>query len=318
MMKKIEPVILKLEGGLGNQLFQLAAGYFLAAKLNSNLHVDQYAIPFTTVHGENGSGFEPFESLVLPNSRRVHLLPDLPSKFMTFFARRNLLVKKLLMKFRLYRSNPDKLELFLEVNDVKSNSEFFSIEKAMKLHGNFQSWEIVEKASEYGFPKILRLKDVPKWVLELEKTIDFKNAMVLHFRVGDDTRTNRNFRQPEIGYYLEAIRVLNSMRKFSRIFVLSDDIPRVREMFGAQLGDDFDYLEMPNESSPAERLYVLSLFGGIVCANSTFCGWAAWTIYNSGGEVVVPVPYSDGPILGSRDFPPQWQRLDKISGKIVT
>jgi hypothetical protein len=89
-------------------------------------------------------------------------------------------------------------------------------------------------------------------------------------------------------------------------------------MFGAQLGDDFDYLEMPNESSPAERLYVLSLFGGIVCANSTFCGWAAWTIYNSGGEVVVPVPYSDGPILGSRDFPPQWQRIDKISGKIVT
>jgi hypothetical protein len=317
-MRTRAPVILKLEGGLGNQLFQLAAGYFSAAKLETDLYLDQYSIPFTTVHGESANGFDPFEPIVLPNSRRVHLLPDLPSKFMTFFARRNLLVKMLLMKFRLYRSNPDRLELFLEANELKSSTEFLRIEKAMKLHGNFQSWEIVEKASEYGFPRILRLKDIPKWVLELEQTIDFKNSIVLHFRVGDDTRTNHNFRQPEIRYYLEAIGVLNSKRRFSRIFVLSDDIPRVREMFGAQLGDDFDYLEMPSESLPAERLYVLSLFGGIVCANSTFCGWAAWTIYNSGGEVVVPVPYSDGPILGSRDFPPQWHRLDKISGKIVS
>ena len=65
-------------------------------------------------------------------------------------------------------------------------------------------------------------------------------------------------------------------------------------------------------------LYVLSLFGGIVCANSTFCGWAAWSIANSGGEVVVPVPYSNGPVLGSRDFPPNWIKLNKHSGAEVS
>jgi hypothetical protein len=101
------------------------------------------------------------------------------------------------------------------------------------------------------------------------------------------------------------------------VYVLSDDINRVKNMFGRELGKDFQYLGMPNESSPAERLYVLSLFGGIVCANSTFCGWAAWSISNSGGEVVVPVPYSDGPVLGSRDFPSNWIKLDKYSGEEV-
>ena len=85
-------------------------------------------------------------------------------------------------------------------------------------------------------------------------------------------------------------------------------------MFGAQLGEDFHYLEMPDTASPAERLYVLSQFGGIVCANSTFCGWAAWSIYNSGGEVIVPLPYSDGLVLGSRDFPSKWVQLDKSNG----
>jgi hypothetical protein len=313
-MKKSKPVVLKLEGGLGNQLFQLAAGYYLAANLDAELHLDQYSIPLTTVHGETGSGFEPFEALRLPNSRRVRLLPELPSIFIVKLAKQNMFIKRLATKVRLITSNPDKLKLFLESNEAKSTADFFEIDTPMKLHGNFQSWEIVGKAAQYGFPRMFRLRNTPQWITELEKTLDFKNSIVLHFRVGDDTRTNYSFKQPEIAYYLEALRIIKLKKKVSSIYILSDDIPRVKEMFGDKFGEEFHYLEMPNESSAGERLYVLSLFGGIVCANSTFCGWAAWAIYNSGGEVVVPVPYSDGPVLGSRDFPSKWIKLDKHSG----
>jgi hypothetical protein len=175
----------------------------------------------------------------------------------------------------------------------------------------------VEKAAQLGFPRILRLRVKPQWIDELEKKFDFTNSLVLHFRVGDDARTNFNFKQPRIEYYLEALKVINLKRKFKNTFILSDDVSRVRDSFGDKLGEDFQYLEMPVQSSPAERLYVLSLFGGIVCANSTFCGWAAWSIYNSGGAVIVPVPYADGPVLGSRDFPSSWHQLDKFSGEIV-
>ncbi|MDO8646055.1 MAG: hypothetical protein Q7R42_05685 [Candidatus Planktophila sp.] len=311
------PVVLKLEGGLGNQLFELAAGYYLAAKLDSELHLDQYSIPLTTVHGETGCGFEPFGALQLPNSRSVRLLPELPSSFIINLAKRSTFIKRSAIKMRLFRSNPNKLKLFLESNEARSTAEFFEIDTPMKLHGNFQSWEIVERAAQCGFPRIFRLRNTPQWIIELENTVDFKNSIVLHFRVGDDTRTNHNFRQPEIGYYLEALRIIKSKRKVSNIYILSDDIPRVKEMYGDKFGEDFHYLEMPNESSAGDRLYVLSLFGGIVCANSTFCGWAAWSIYNSGGEVVVPVPYSDGPVLGSRDFPSKWHQLDKNLGTIV-
>ena len=311
------PVVLKLEGGLGNQLFELAAGYYLAAKLESDLHLDQYSIPLTTVHGETGSGFEPFEALELPNAKSVRLLPALPSGFIVKLAKRNLFIKRLAIKMRLFTSNPDKLKLFLETNEARSTAKFFEIDTPLKLHGNFQSWEIVEKAAQYGFPRIFRLRNTPQWIIELEKKIDFKNSVVLHFRVGDDTKTNYNFRQPEIVYYLEALRIIKSKRKGSSVYILSDNIPRVKEMFGDKFGEDSHYLEMPKESSAGERLYVLSLFGGIVCGNSTFCGWAAWSIYNSGGEVVVPVPYSDGPVLGSRDFPSKWHQLDKHFGNIV-
>jgi hypothetical protein len=316
-MEKPNQVILKLEGGLGNQLFQLAAGYHLAARINSNLLIDQYSIPLTTVHDERGFGFSEFEIDQLPSGSKIVILKSLPSKLLAKWAKRIPNVKKLLLKIRICTSNPQKLSHFFELNEVSSKSDFFDINIPVKLHGNFQSWEIVAKAAQYGFPKILHLKESPNWIKALEENIDFKKSIVLHFRVGDDTRANYNFKQPDITYYLAALNILRAKKGFSSIYVLSDDINRVKDIFGNKLDKDFQYLDMPNESSPAERLYVLSLFGGIVCANSTFCGWAAWSISNSGGEVVVPVPYSDGPVLGSRDFPSNWIKLDKYSGAEV-
>lgn len=317
-MEEPNHVILKLEGGLGNQLFQLAAGYLLAAKINSNLLIDQYSIPLTTVHGEKGFGFNEFDIDQLPNGNKIVILKNLPSELLTKSARKIPNIKKLLLKIRMRTSNPQGIMHFFELNEVSSVSDFLKINSSAKLHGNFQSWDIVEKAARYGFPRKFRLLNLPEWIIQLEKQINFNNSFVLHFRVGDDTRANYNFNQPDISYYLAALQILRAKKDFARIYILSDDINRVKDMFGNKLDKDFQYLAMPDESSPAERLYVLSLFGGIVCANSTFCGWAAWSISNSGGEVVVPVPYSDGPVLGSRDFPSNWIKLDKYSGAEVS
>jgi hypothetical protein len=316
-MGKPNQVILKLEGGLGNQLFQFAAGYFLAVRNSSDLLVDQYSIPLTTVHGENEFGFGEFTFSPLPKNKKIVFLKSLPSKSLTKWAKRIPILKKLLLKIRMRTSNLQGLPLFIETNEVYSKHDFLKANGSVKLHGNFQSWEIVEKAAQYGFPRILRLKSEPNWINTLEEKIDFKKSIVLHFRVGDDTRVNYNFKQPDISYYLAALRILRAKKNFSGVYILSDDTNRVQDLFGSKLDKEFQYLAMPDESTPAERLHVLSLFGGIVCANSTFCGWAAWSISNSGGEVIVPVPYSDGPVLGSRDFPFNWIKLDKYSGTEV-
>jgi hypothetical protein len=313
-MLKVNQVILKLEGGLGNQLFQFAAGYFVAAKNNSDLLIDQYSIPLTTVHGEKGIGFSEFEINQLPGSKSIILSRNLPNKFLTKWAKRYPIAKRVLLKARMWTSNPRRLSLFTETNEESSKEDFLKIQDSVKLHGNFQSWEIVVNAAQYGFPRVLRLRDTPNWINQLQKKIHFSKSIVLHFRVGDDTRTNENFKQPDISYYLAAVQVLRTKKVFTMVYIMSDDIIRTKKMFGNELDKDFQYLEMPANSSPAERLYILSLFGGIVCANSTFCGWAAWSISNSGGEVIVPIPYSDGPVLGSRDFPHNWIKLDKNSG----
>jgi hypothetical protein len=318
VMEEKNPVVLKLEGGLGNQLFELAAGFYLAAKLSTELQLDQYSIPITTVHGETCNGFS---ELVIPsplNSKGITLLEGLPSKGIVRLTKRSKIAKKVILKVRMFSSNRHKLQLFLESNELDSKKEFFEIQFPMKLHGNFQSWDIVERAAQNGFPRILSLREVPNWIESLEKTIDFKQSIVLHFRVGIDARNNYSFKQPNVSYYLAALDILRDKKNFVGVYILSDEIERVKEMFGSKLDKDFHYLAMPAESSPAERLYVLSLFGAIVCANSTFCGWAAWSISNAGGEAVVPIPYSDGLVLGSRDFPSNWIKLDKYTGAVVS
>lgn len=310
-------VVLKLEGGLGNQLFQLAAGYYVASKLNTELILDQYSIPLTTVHGEKRNGFEQFEIPPLPSKKSIVYLDALPKKLAVFLARRSLIIKKILIKLRMSASNPEKLALFLETNSANSTKDLLKIDIPMKLHGNFQSWTIVEKASEFGFPKVLRLCEIPVWIKTLENDLDIRDGIALHFRVGLDARRNYNFRQPKMKYYLKALELLKNRRNPKGIYVLSDNIEQTKDLFRDKIDVQIRYLEMPDDSSPAERMYVLSLFGGIICANSSFCGWAAWSIYNSGGDVIVPVPYSDGQVLGSRDFPSTWIQLDKYTGDIV-
>ena len=154
-MNESVPVILKLEGGLGNQLFELAAGYYLAAKLKTELQLDQYSIPLTTVHGEKRNGFEEFAISPPPSSKSISILKGLPSRGAVSLTKRSQIAKKLVLKLRMFTSNQHNLRLFLESNDFSSKDEFLKIDVPMKLHGNFQSWEIVEKAAQYGFPRIL-------------------------------------------------------------------------------------------------------------------------------------------------------------------
>ena len=310
-MNACEPVTIKLEGGLGNQIFQIAAGYYLAAKLKTSLLIDQYSIPITTAHGESRCGFEEFQNLILPGDSKVTILSDLPHQINILLAKRYKLAKRILLKLRFEKDLKQYKSLFKESNNIGECENFFNIQEPVRLHGNFQSWKIVVEASKLGFPEILQLKTTPFWVLKMKEEIDFRNSVALHFRVGDDTVANLNFKQPSIGYYLEALNVLKKFDYHSQIYVLSDDISRVKNLYGHKLPKETHFLEMPIEATPAERLYVLSLFGSIVCANSTFCGWAAWSIYNSGGKVVVPIPYSDGATLGSRDFPNSWIQIDK-------
>lgn len=308
------PIILKIEGGLGNQLFQFSAGFYLAAKLNRDLVIDQYSIPLSTHHGEKQLGFAEFVWPQLPGQKSIKVLPLTPNAFTARVAARNETFKRVLVKLRMFTSNPHSLPIFSETDDIQ---DFLTLSEARKIHGNFQSWKIVEAASALGFPRGFELRHVSDWILEDLKQRDLTNSIAVHFRVGADALGNRSFSQPTTQYYREALAILGASAEMSNVFVLSDDLDLAKEKFGGILGKDCHFVYQPDSAPPAEKIFHLSKFKNIICANSTFCGWAGWAIGNSGGKVVVPVPYSDTLALGSRDFPNDWIKLSKKTGSQV-
>lgn len=311
----LPPVTLKLEGGLGNQLFEFAAGFYLASKLGVGLLVDQYSIPISTKHEERDSGIQEFR-FELPSKESLIVFQDsLPSSTNIFVSRKVEHYRRFLMKMRMIRNNPFSLPVFRETNDQNIWSELKKIDCPVRLHGNFQSWKVVEEAARIGFSRKFELRKVSKAVLDFLQFLNPKDSAFVHFRLGQDAQNNRHFSQPTMNYYHHAIKAIESRMKLRDVYAVSDNWEVFRLNFMPELGRSIKYLDFPEIFTPSEKLFILSQFGGVVCANSTFCGWAAWNIYNHGGTVVVPVPYSNGPVPGSRDFPKSWIKLEKVSGR---
>ena len=314
-MNMNKPVILKLEGGLGNQLFEFAAGYYLAAKLDTDLVLDQFGIPLTNHGREQGLGFGAYEWPLINGRHNLVTLPEVISASTMKLAKKSSLFEKGILKYRLHASNIYQLPIYRE---TENDSDFFDIDHSVKLHGNFQSWKIVEEASKFGFPRVFSLKETDGWVSKFTSSTNLKSSLAIHFRLGQDSLDNIEFSQPSAEYYLKAIELLSFEARPQDIYVFSDDIDLAKERYSHLFGDRCHFISPPTSESPAQKQFVLSQFGALICANSTFCSWAGWTIANNGGQVVVPVPFSDSQKKGSRDFPKTWTKLSKFSGDIVT
>lgn len=310
-MKNKQPsVTLKLEGGLGNQLYEYAVGFLLAARLNVDLRIDQYVIPLSTVHGESLSSLPEFDLPALPHSKETIFLPRVPRNVTTTASRRFPLIKKIAISSRLKVINYSGPEIYAE----STIEDLLMLSTPRRIHGNFQSWEYVEEAVKYGFPRELKLKSTPSWLKAITNEIVTENAVAVHFRMGSDARGNATYAQPSVNYYESALSILSSPPK--NIYVFSDDIAAVKRDFGKILGDQCNFVEPPLDATPPEKMFLLSSFSNLICANSTFCTWAGWSIVNRNGKVCVPHPYSDSEAnLGSRDFSDKWITLDKFSGK---
>ena len=310
----MDPIVLKLEGGLGNQLFEFAAGYYLAGKLDTSLVLDQYGIPLTNHLREPGFSFGEYAWPDINGINSISVLPKTMSREFAILAKKYFILERFFLKYRMHKSNIYHRPIFCETDN---DSDFLNINESVKLHGNFQSWSIVEEATKFGFPRIFELKRPSMWVKKFMAENNLSSSVAIHFRLGWDSVDNIDFSQPNIEYYLSAIDFLKKDSEDLNFYVFSDDISLAKKRFGKILGNNFNFVEAPLNELAAQKQYLLSKFGAIVCANSTFCSWAGWSISNSGGKVIIPFPFSDSIKRGSRDFPSQWIKMSKLTGEII-
>lgn len=246
-----------LQGGLGNQLFQLSFGVYLASKKQCLVMYDKSLLTKlpSKIQSRN------YELYNFVDDSKVH---DSIYNFYKFFYYRNILASK-------------KIYFEKSLNDNHLN---FILPNTALIAGYFQQYEYAEQAWSYLEPKFLNLV--------FNQKIEDEEYISVHIRLGD-YRTNKHAQEIHgtltKEYYLKGIEVLLDIKKPKYIKVISDEIELAKEILNT---NKFRIpLIYDNNSNHFDNLAKLARSSGVVMSNSSFSWWGAFVAEKQQSAAVV-------------------------------
>lgn len=265
-MGKITSVIINLEGGLGNQLYQYAAGLSFSKK---------YLVPLKVVEREDS-----------PNDPRRHShlgLFNCNYKAITGFEK--LFFKSLFIRrFSLGKYARKFLPYFYPFTIISDpESGFFpDILEGKKgrifLRGYWQSFKYFESIRE-ELLEVFRLKFPPQDPENLHflNLIQNTESVALHIRRGDYVQIPfflDNFGLCSLDYYKKAMNHMSLNLNSPQFFIFSDDPDWVQE--NLDLGKNMHFIRHNLMKHDYEDFRLLKSCKHFIIANSSFSWWAAW------------------------------------------
>jgi hypothetical protein len=290
-------IIVKLKGGLGNQLFQYALGKNLARKNNTDLYLD-LSVYFNsiqrhdyTLRGYELSAFNINEALILPP--QIPFLPALIAK------RASNILHKAKMKASMH---------IIKERGFQFNDKVLSIKNNSYIIGYWHS-EKYFKEIEKELRKDLVLKEkLSNNALEYSRQIRDTESISLHIRRGDyltNTWAKETYHSLPIPYYQQAVEVIQGTGVPINCFVFSDDPSWVKE--NLKLNNKLTFV---TGNKNYEDLHLMSLCKHNVIANSSFSWWGAWLNQNQSKTVIAPKNWFIDEKIDTRDLIPEgWKRI---------
>ncbi len=240
--------IIKIKGGLGNQLFQYAYGRKLQIKDNKKIVFD--------------TSF--FEKKIKDTSR-----PFLLDKFNIN-----------LDTFKNIKRN--KIQLFL--NKLK-DTLFLRI---IKDYNFYQNEKYFIEIKDVILKEFILKNELSIGAKEVENTIkQTQNSTSIHIRRGDyitNNKYNKHHGVCDLNYYKKAIDYIKQNTQSHLFFIFSDDIDWVKNNLNI---DNVIYVSNI-KIKDYEELYLMSLCKNNIIANSTFSWWAAYLNKNQNKIVILP------------------------------
>ena len=266
-------ITIRLNGGLGNQMFQYAMGRALAFKYNKKLlldidEFDTYELRDFELNKYN------IKAEIFTRKDNSNLKVVNPKSFLV----------KLFKKFNFTNLIPN---YYLE-KSLKYD-ENIVVKDKLYLEGYFQN----EKHFAFIRDELLKDFTIKQELSDSTKEIktiieSSQNSVALHIRRGDyvaNSHTNNVHGTCSLDYYDEAIEYLKSKVDNIKIFVFSDDIKWVKENLKYE---NIYFVEDDKKRIAHEDIYLMSLCHHNIIANSSFSWWGAWLNINSQKIVIGP------------------------------
>jgi hypothetical protein len=291
-------IISHIIGGLGNQMFQYAAGRALSLQRDQSLLLDVSDFATYSLH----QGFELQRVFVCPaavaNAKDIRTV--LGWQTHSFFKNR-------LMSPRWARFRSDR---FVIEPHFQYWSGIQSIPLSSYLLGYWQTERYFEDIvdiirADFAFKLPLNAKN-----LALAQQISEVNAVSLHVRRGDYVQNPAAFVVHglcSLSYYREAIQSIANKVKQPYFFVFSDDMAWVKENLSIPFPCQYVAHNQGMDSYNDMRL--MSLCQHHIIANSSFSWWGAWLNPNINKTVIAPKQWFAGN-KDTRDLlPAAWIKL---------
>lgn len=291
-------VISNILGGIGNQMFQYAAGRALTLTNRQRLLLDLSDFPNYHLH----HGFE--------LSRVFNVIAEVAetSTVHQMLAwRANRLVKKVLRRPQFVWLRGKK---FVVEPHFNYWSDFFNLTEDCYLSGYWQSeryFKPIESVirRDFTFREPLAGRNS-----ELASEIAQTQSISLHVRRGDyvsDSKTGNIMDVCSLEYYRKAISYIAERVEHPVFYVFSDEMGWVRQNLSVTF--PCIYVDHNRGAESYRDMQLMSLCRNQIIANSSFSWWGAWL--NSNPEKVVVAPrnwFRNG--TDDRDLiPPEWARL---------
>jgi hypothetical protein len=286
-------IISRLTGGLGNQLFQYAAGRSLARAASAELAVDLsiYSSPFE----RRAYGLQRFnlDVITLVGSRF-----DARDETVGFPE-----------QARLMRRPPVPV---VTETDYDFDSTLLGRRGSLYLFGFWQSWRYFSDIAD-DLRRELSLGLTPQAQASLHAAISQRHEPVaVHVRRGDylDPRFQIAFGSCEAEYYRAAMDILRARTKSPTFFLFSDD----PDWCGEHLADADCEVVSRSAGDPVDDLMLMARCRHHILANSSFGWWGAWFGAQPDSIIVAPMPwFTEAPHVQDL-VPPHWIRLNRETG----
>lgn len=260
-------ICVKLAGGLGNQMFQYAAGRALALRHNTQLLLDLtwYSDMTGCTPRGYGLGIFPFLSKSATIARQISI------KELNFIKYNDVSIGKRIAAALLRKPRPYGHNVYIE----PYTHYWQKIEELcppVYLEGYWQSVRYFDDCEEtirrdFIFP---RLSNDAAMAIQ-NKILCTKNSVALHVRRGDyannpTTHSVHGLCSPQ--YYSAALNYIKAMTSDAQLFIFSDDPEWVRKEFKI-LDFSTTIVDIHSENNAYNDMHLMSLCTYHIIANSS-------------------------------------------------
>jgi len=307
---------LYLMGGLGNQLFQVAAGLSFALNEGTLLVIDESFGNYrrnkkgkADLHDYGDSSYYNFFYMRYRTNFRNRYIGILLR--LSLDSGKNKLKEILihcLIKFNSVLLSKQFGDLVKIWNARNIGFEEISRDKKnLYLLGYFQTYKY---ASEKTVKSIMDQFSVPEHLLGNHKEIfQRENPLVVHIRL-TDYESEPKFGVLSESYYEEAITLMVSKYGFKHISVFSDDIEKAKKLIPERYYGLCRW--MCGESEPAVVTLEKMRWGsGYVIGNSSFSWWGAFLSHTKNAPTVAPKPWFADMAEPNELIPDYWIRVSR-------